>query len=70
MTYEPQATLDHFVRCPVSGCDWHILYGTARCYLHKGPGGPQFRTDYEGAIIQTKFMTREQDPDFAPDDAA
>lgn len=64
------ASLDHFIRCPVSGCDWHILYGTARCYLHKGPAGPQYQVDDEGAIIRTRFMTREYDPAYEPDDAA
>jgi hypothetical protein len=62
--------LDAFVKCEVGGCDWRILLGYRRCYQHRGPGGPQYKTDTDGAVVATKFMPREQDPDFDPLDAA
>jgi hypothetical protein len=59
-------SLDQFVRCETPGCEWHILLGYRRCYLHRGPAGPQYLVDSDGAIIKTKFMPRESDPDFEP----
>lgn len=64
-------SLDQFVRCEVSGCEWHILLGYRRCWLHRGPAGPQYLLSADdGSIIKTKFMAREQDPGFEPLDAA
>ena len=59
-------SLDHFTRCPTPGCDWQILYGAQHCYQHRGPASAQYQTDHDGAIIRTRFMVREADPDFDP----
>ena len=66
MTYYT-TDFDKFHRCPVAGCEWNILYGALRCYLHRGPASAQYLQDSEGAILQTRFFTREEDPDFNPD---
>ena len=60
-------SLDHFVRCPIPGCEWEITYGAPRCYQHRGPGLPQYRMDSEGAILETKFFRLEDQPDYNPD---
>lgn len=59
-----------FTRCSVPGCDWriHLRPGmtATRCYLHGGPAVAQYVEDGDGAIIRTRFMPREADPDFEP----
>lgn len=59
-----------FTRCSVSGCEWQVQLktwmATTRCYIHLGPAVPQYFTAADGSIIQTKFMPREQDPDYEP----
>ena len=63
-------TLDDFRRCPVPGCEWHIRADAGRCFLHRGPALPQFRQRDDGEVIDVRFMPREHDPDYEPDDAA
>jgi hypothetical protein len=62
--------MDEFVRCSVPGCEWRIQLktwmATTRCYQHLGPAVPQFAEDSDGAIIRTRFMPREADPEFDP----
>ena len=59
-----------FVRCSAPGCDWQIQLkpwmATTRCYQHLGPAVAQFVQDADGAIIRTRFMPAEADPDYDP----
>lgn len=48
-------TLDAFRRCAVDGCAWNVHHTETRCLDHGGDPVPQYASDTEGAILDTRY---------------